>query len=181
MKICLQIIIIISIISITFVEQKGFQNHKSNTFMGIMGNLPANYHHHHHHHHLWLLLFTNTPSVIWDTLHDSPIAKFVVLSIIIIIITSTTITTTERVFFWESSFKTFVQQKPQELKNLRVTLYIYIYIYYKGFSNHHLFTKHPKSLKIGNFFIILLLPKAFQIFMTFVQLKPQELKYPSTK
>jgi hypothetical protein len=61
MKTCLQIIIII-IISNTFVEQKGFQNHKSNTFMGIMGNLPANYHHHHH--HLWLLLFTNTPSVI---------------------------------------------------------------------------------------------------------------------
>jgi len=54
-------IIIIIIISITFAEQKGFQNHKSNTFMGIMGNLPPNYH---HHHHLWLLLFTNTPSVI---------------------------------------------------------------------------------------------------------------------
>jgi hypothetical protein len=75
---------------------------------------------------------------------------------------------------------TFVQQKPQELKNLRVTIYIYIYIY-KAFSNLHLFTKHPKSLKIGNFVIILLLPKAFQIFMTFVQLKPQELKYLCTK
>jgi hypothetical protein len=57
------IIIIIIIISVTFAEQKGFQNHKSNTFMGIMGNLPPNYHHHHHH-HLWLLLFANTPSVI---------------------------------------------------------------------------------------------------------------------
>jgi hypothetical protein len=84
----------------------------------------------------------------------------------------------------ESSFMTFVQQKPQELKNLRVTKlinYIYIFIYFLNFIFFKPSLCSPNTQrvwKLGN--LLLLLPKAFQIFMTFVQLK-LELKYPCTK
>jgi hypothetical protein len=166
-----------------------------------MGNLPPNYHHHHHH-HLWLLLFANTPSVIWDTLYDSPIAKFVVLTII-----TTSITTTERPLFFGIIIHDFCSTKTWRVeKSESNNFFIYIklfqtitcstktpkgsnvfelqiYIFWKPefYLASLLFTKHPKSLKIGKFVIILLSPKAFQIFMAFVQLKPQELKYPCTK